>query len=83
MNVSATFTATLSVRYQVSGPQVLNTAKTQYVPDWAHSVRKPVPFVLVQMRDPGNNVAQQASLGSVATGVLGFSLSKRREDGDA
>ena len=59
VNVSTTFTATFTVQYQVPGAPVLIATHTQYVPDWAHPVSKPVPFVWVQFRDPSNNLAQQ------------------------
>ncbi len=60
VTVSTTFTATVTVQYQVPGSPIVNAQHTYYVPDWANPVSKPVPFVLVQMRDPSKNVAGQA-----------------------
>ncbi len=71
VNVSATFTATVSVLYQVPGAPVLNAARTHYVPDWANPVTKPVPFVWVEMQDPTGNVVQHAYADANGTATLG------------
>ncbi|HET7756098.1 MAG TPA: hypothetical protein VFK87_02490, partial [Steroidobacteraceae bacterium] len=70
VNVSTTFTASLSVHYQVPGAPVLNAARTQYVPDWAHPVTSPVPFVWVEMQDPTGKVVQHAFADANGTASL-------------
>ncbi len=71
VNVSATFTASVSVLYQVPGAPVVNAAMTYYVPDWANPVTKPVPFVWVEMQDPTGKVVQQAYADANGTATLG------------
>jgi hypothetical protein len=71
VNVSATFTATVSVLYQVPGAPVVNAAKTYYVPDWANPVTKPVPFIWVEMQDPSGKVVQHAYADGSGTATLG------------
>src|SRR5437660_632690 len=71
VNVSATFTVSVSVLYQVPGTPVVNAAMTQYVPDWANPLTKPVPFVWVEMQDPTGKVVQQAYADANGTATLG------------
>ena len=43
---------TVTVQYQRPGPPIVNSAGTYYVPDWAHPVVAPVPYVFVEVDDP-------------------------------
>jgi hypothetical protein len=70
VNVSATFTVSVSVQYQVPGAPVVNAAKTYYVPDWANPVTKPVPFVWVEMQDPTGKVVQHTYADANGTATL-------------
>ncbi len=70
VNVFATFTATVSVLYQVPGAPVVNAARTYYVPDWANPATKPVPFVWVEMQDPTGKVVQHAYADANGTATL-------------
>lgn len=60
VNVSSTFTASVTVQYQVPGAPIVNAAKTYYVPDWENPTAHAVPFVSVEMRDPTGKIVQQA-----------------------
>ncbi|HEX4387513.1 MAG TPA: hypothetical protein VH109_02695 [Steroidobacteraceae bacterium] len=59
VTVSTTYTAVITVNYQVPGPPVVN-ASNFYVPDWANPVANAVPFVWVEMQDPTSHVVAQA-----------------------
>lgn len=71
VNVSTTFSLAVTVQYQVPGTPVVNAAKTFYVPDWAHPVTHPVPFVSVELQHPAGTVVQQVF--ADANGVAKFS----------
>jgi hypothetical protein len=60
VDVSSTFTATLTFKYEVPGAPVPNAARTYYVPDWANPVAHPVPFVSVEVQNPAGQIVQQA-----------------------
>ncbi len=72
---SAMVTATpmvlaVAVQYQRPGVPVVNAAGNYYVPDWAHPVTSPVPYVYVEVDDPTGR-AVQATYAN-ATGVATF-----------
>ena len=60
---SVTVTATpmvlaVTVQYQRPGMPVVNTAGTYYVPDWAHPLVLPVPYLYVEVDDPNGQAVQ-------------------------
>jgi hypothetical protein len=59
----------VTVQYQRPGAPVINTAGTFYVPDWAHPVVAPVPYVYVEVDDPTGQAVQAtyADANGVAT----------------
>jgi hypothetical protein len=61
---------TVTVQYQRPGSPIINTAGTYYVPDWAHPVVAPVPYVFVEM-DDANGKSVQATFADV-NGVARF-----------
>ena len=58
VSVSTTYTAVITVSYQVPGAPVLSGSF--YVPDWANPEANPVPFVWVEMQDPSSHVVSTA-----------------------
>ncbi len=60
VRVSNTFDLSISVQYQVPGAPIVNAARTRYIPDWTDPVSAPVPYVLVEMRNPSGSVVQQS-----------------------
>ena len=47
----------VTVRYQSPGPPVVGTSG-YYVPDWAHPIVAPVPYVFVELDDPTGKAVQ-------------------------
>ncbi len=73
---SATVTAApmmlaVTVQYQRPGTPVVNAAQTFFVPDWAHPVVAPVPYVYVELDDPTGRAVQTTYAN--ANGVATFS----------
>ncbi len=60
----------VTVQYQRPGSPIVNTAGTYYVPDWAHPVVAPVPYVFVEMDDASGHSVQAAF--ADANGVARF-----------
>ena len=57
--VSATpMVLAVTVLYQRPGVPVVNAAGNYYVPDWAHPVTSPVPYVYVEVDDPTGRAVQ-------------------------
>lgn len=48
----------VTVRYQSPGPPVVGTSG-YYVPDWAHPIVAPVPYVYVEVDDPTGKAVQK------------------------
>ena len=74
VNVSATFTASVSVRYQVPGAPIV-TPGAHPLPDWANPLTKPVPFVrvaMVAMQDPSGNLVQTFADANGVAAVAGL-----------
>ncbi len=59
----------VTVLYQRPGEPVINTAHTYYVPDWAHPVIAPVPYIFVELDDSSGRAVQAtyADANGVAT----------------
>ncbi len=60
----------VTVQYQRPGAPIVNTAGTYYVPDWAHPIVAPVPYVFVEMDDPTGKAVQATY--ADANGVASF-----------
>jgi hypothetical protein len=58
VTVSTTFALALTVKYQAPGAPILDATQTGFVPDWSHPVASPVPFVWVELDNPGGGVVQ-------------------------
>ncbi len=48
----------VTIQYQRPGAPILDSAISYYVPDWAHPVTAPVPFVFVEVDDPTGKSVQ-------------------------
>jgi hypothetical protein len=60
----------VTVQYQRPGAPVVNTAGTYYVPDWAHPIVAPVPYIYVEVDDPTGQPVQTTYAN--AQGVASF-----------
>jgi hypothetical protein len=69
MVTAAPLVLAITVQYQRPGKPVVNSAGTYYVPDWAHPVSSPVPYVYVELDDPSGQAVQSsyANASGVAT----------------
>jgi hypothetical protein len=70
VTVSTNFALELTVKYQAPGAPILDATQTRLVPDWSHPIASPVPFVWVELDNPGGAVVQ--STYTDANGVARF-----------
>lgn len=70
MVTAAPMVLAVTVQYQRPGAPLVNSAGTYYVPDWAHPIVAPVPYVFVEIDDPSGHAVQAAY--ADANGVATF-----------